>query len=64
VITDKEINALRFSGTVSREHIDEWLFALSEIFPVDVRRVGNETVLISQRPVSNHQDFRSEPHVR
>ena len=64
VITDKAINELRFSGTVSREHIDEWLFALSEIFPVDVRRVGNETVLISQRPVPNHQDFRSDRPVR
>jgi transmembrane sensor len=51
VITDKTLNELRFTGTVSREHIDEWLFALSEIFPVDVRRVGNETVLISQRAI-------------
>ena len=49
VITDKAVDGLRFTGTVSREHIDEWLFALSEIFPVDVRRVGNETVLISRR---------------
>ena len=64
VITDKAINELRFSGTVSREHIDQWLFALSEIFPVDVRRVGNETVLISQRPNPSRQDFRSEAHVR
>jgi len=64
VITDKAINELHFSGTVSREHIDQWLFALSEIFPVDVRRVGNETVLISQRPIPNRQDFRSEAHVR
>jgi transmembrane sensor len=64
VITDKAINDLHFSGTVSREHIDAWLFALPEIFPVDVRRVGNETVLISQRPVPTHQDFRSEAHVR
>jgi transmembrane sensor len=45
VITDKAVSELRFSGTVSREHTDAWLFALSEIFPVDVRRVGNETVL-------------------
>jgi transmembrane sensor len=64
VITDKAVNELRFSGTVSREHIDQWLFALSEVFPVDVRRVGNETVLISQRPIPNRQDFRSEAHVR
>lgn len=64
VITDKAVNELRFTGTVSREHIDEWLFALSEIFPVDVRRVGNETVLISQRPIPNRQDFRFESHVR
>ena len=65
VITDKAINEFHFSGTVSRDHIDEWLFALSEIFPVDVRRVGNETVLISQRPISvNREDFRFDPHVR
>jgi transmembrane sensor len=64
VITDKAVTELRFTGTVSREHIDEWLSALSEIFPVDVRRVGNETVLISQRAISNGQDFRFGPHVR
>ena len=64
VITDKAINEFRFSGTVSREHIDEWVFALAEIFPVDVRRVGNETVLISQRPVTAGQDFRFGSHVR
>jgi len=49
VITDQAVNEFRFTGTVSREHIDEWLFALSEIFPLDVRRVGIETVLISPR---------------
>ena len=64
VITDKAINEFRFSGTVSREHIDEWVFALAEIFPVDVRRVGNETVLISHRPVTAGQDFRFGSHVR
>ena len=64
VITDQAIKGLRFTGTVSREHIDEWLFALSEIFPLDVRRVGNETVLISQRADPSHQNFRFAPHVR
>ena len=64
VITDKAISEFRFSGTVSREHIDEWVFALAEIFPVDVRRVGNETVLISHRPVTAGQDFRFGSHVR
>jgi transmembrane sensor len=61
VITDQTVSELRFTGTVSREHIDEWLLALSEVFPVDVRRVGNETVLISPRL---RQDFRSAPVVR
>ena len=64
VITDKTITELRFSGTVSRDHIDEWVFALVEIFPVDVRRVGNETVLISQRPMTAGQDFRFGSGVR
>jgi transmembrane sensor len=64
VITDKAVAEFRFTGTVSREHVDEWLSALSEIFPVEVRRVGNETVLISQRAISNRQDFRFGPHVR
>ena len=64
VITDQAINEYRFTGTVSREHIDEWLFALPEIFPVDVRRVGNETVLISPRTVPAPKDFRSAPLVR
>jgi transmembrane sensor len=61
VITDTAINELRFTGTVSREHIDEWLLALPEVFPVDVRRVGKETVLISPRA---RDDFRFDPHVR
>jgi transmembrane sensor len=61
VITNQAVNEFRFTGTVSREHIDEWLLALSEIFPVDVRRVGDETVLISPRAP---QDFRFAPHVR
>jgi transmembrane sensor len=64
VITDQPVKELRFTGTVSREHIDEWLFALSEIFPLDVRRVGNETVLISQRANPSRQNFRFAPHVR
>jgi transmembrane sensor len=64
VITDKAISELRFSGTVSREHIDAWLSALPEIFPVDVRRVGNETVLISPRPSSDRPDFRFGQPVR
>jgi transmembrane sensor len=64
VITDQPVKELRFTGTVSREHIDEWLFALSEIFPLDVRRVGNDTVLISQRANSSGQNFRFAPHVR
>lgn len=49
VITDRALNDLRFTGTVRRERIDEWLSALPDIFPVDVRRAGNETVLVSQR---------------
>ena len=64
VITDQALSELRFTGTVSRDRIDEWLSALSEVFPVDVRRVGNETVLISRRSVSPHQDFRFGPLVR
>lgn len=64
VITDKAIHELRFSGTVSRDHIDEWLTALPEIFPVDVRRVGNETVLISPRPAFDRHDFRFGQPVR
>ena len=61
VISDQAVNEFRFTGTVSREHIDDWLLALSEIFPVDVRRVGDETVLISPRA---REDFRFVPHVR
>jgi transmembrane sensor len=48
VITDSALGDLRFTGTVSRERIDEWLVALPEVFPVTVRREGNETVLISR----------------
>ncbi len=51
VITDRGLNDLRFTGTVSRDRIDEWLAALPDVFPVDVKRAGNEAVLIS-RPSS------------
>jgi transmembrane sensor len=50
VITDKEANDLRFTGTVTEGRVDEWLNALPDIFPVSVQRAGRETVLISQRP--------------
>ena len=61
VITDQSVDQLRFTGTVSRERIDEWVFALPEVFPVDVRRAGNDTILISQRA---RQNFRFAPDVR
>jgi transmembrane sensor len=64
VITDQDINEFRFTGTVSRDRVDEWLFALSEIFPLDVRRVGNDTVLISRRTAGGRQAFRSAPLIR
>jgi len=49
VITDQSINDLRFTGTVSRDRIDEWLAALPDVLPVQAKRAGSEAVLLSRR---------------
>jgi transmembrane sensor len=49
VITDQSINDLHFTGTVSRDRIDEWLAAIPDVLPVEVQRAGSEAVLLSRR---------------
>jgi transmembrane sensor len=47
VVTDREIAATTYTGTVNEDRIDEWLLALRDVFPVQVSRVGGETILLS-----------------
>jgi transmembrane sensor len=47
VLTDQSLGALRITGTVGEDRINEWTRALPAIFPVRIVEVSNETVLIS-----------------
>jgi transmembrane sensor len=47
VVTDHELGAASYTGTVNEGRIEEWLVALQDVFPVRVTRVGGETVLLS-----------------
>lgn len=50
VITDRELSRMTLTGSVMREHIDEWLLSLPGIYPAKVEAVGEDTVLISMSP--------------
>jgi transmembrane sensor len=47
VVTDREVSAATYTGTVNEDRIDEWLLALPDVLPVRDSRVGGETILIS-----------------
>jgi transmembrane sensor len=47
VITDQTLAALRVTGTLSEDRIDEWLRALPTTFPIRVIEVSEQTVLLS-----------------
>lgn len=47
VITDRELARMTLTGSVMRDHIDEWLESLPGIYPAKVSSVGDDTVLIS-----------------
>jgi transmembrane sensor len=47
VITDQSLAALRITGTVAEDRVDEWMRALPAIFPLRVVEVSRETVLLS-----------------
>jgi transmembrane sensor len=49
VVTDHELGAASYTGTVNEGRIEEWLVALQDVFPVRVSRVGGDTVLLSAR---------------
>lgn len=47
VVTDAELAATSYTGTVNEDRIEEWLTALPDVFPVRVSHVGGETILLS-----------------
>lgn len=47
VVTHQALRDLSVTGTVTENHIEEWLRALPEVLPVKVIEIGKETVLIS-----------------
>lgn len=42
VLTDESLGALRYSGTVFPDHLDEWLEGISGVLPVMVRDGGSQ----------------------
>jgi transmembrane sensor len=49
VVTGRELGAVSYTGTVNEGRIDEWLVALQDVFPIQVSRVGGDTILLSAR---------------
>lgn len=47
VITDRQLARMTMTGSVLKDHIDEWLASLPDIYPAKVAVVGDDTVLIS-----------------
>ena len=49
ILADAELGALTFTGTVYDGQTEEWLEGLSNVLPIDVEYVGNNTILLKQR---------------
>ena len=49
ILADSELGALTFTGTVYDGQTEEWLEGLSNVLPVDVEYVGNNSILLKQR---------------
>jgi transmembrane sensor len=58
VLGDSELGKLRFTGTVSQAHLDDWLAALEAVFSVRIIDRGPDGILIRAAPVpkvSSHE---------
>jgi ferric-dicitrate binding protein FerR (iron transport regulator) len=58
VLGDSDLRKLRFTGTVSQAHLDDWLAALEAVFSVRVIDRGADGILIRAAPVpkaSSHE---------
>lgn len=51
VITDRDLARMTMTGSVMKNHIDEWLASLPDIYPAKVAIVGDDTILISHAAV-------------
>jgi transmembrane sensor len=47
VLADGNVGAIRYTGTIESDAIDQWAAALTHVFPVTAKREGNRLVLRS-----------------
>lgn len=52
VLTDRDLGKVPLTGAVMHNHIEEWLLALPDIFPLHVEVAANNTIRVS--PTQNH----------
>lgn len=46
VIADEAVGELRFTGTILQDDVDHWLESLEQVFPIEVVRLDEDTVLL------------------
>lgn len=47
VLTDRELGKVPLTGAVMHDHIEEWLLALPDVFPLHVEVADNDTIRVS-----------------
>lgn len=49
VIDDPRVGDLTFSGTIFRDHVDEWIVSLPQVYPIEMVTLDNATVTLVTR---------------
>jgi transmembrane sensor len=52
VLTDRDLGKVPLTGAVMHDHIEEWLLALPDVFPLHVEVAANNSIRVS--PTQNH----------
>lgn len=56
VITDSTVEEILYTGSVMTDDVDDWLTSLSDVFAIEVVRVGDDRVLLQARkPVERNE---------
>lgn len=58
IITDRELARMTMTGSVMKNHVEEWLSSLPDIYPAKLAEVGDDTVLISLSSVRQQEERR------
>lgn len=53
---DPRVADLRYSGTILRGHVDEWVAALSSIYPVQVTKLDDGSIVLTLAPGAQDND--------